>query len=78
MSCILVVDDEPAIGWSLREMLAEEGHEVVVAANAGDAVAAAARARPTRSCSTCGCQAATGSMRSPIYGAWWPPRRSSS
>jgi len=46
MSCILVVDDEPAIGWSLREMLAEEGHEVVVAANAGDAVAAAARARP--------------------------------
>lgn len=46
MSCILVVDDEPAIGWSLQEMLADEGHEVVVAGNAGDAVAAASRSRP--------------------------------
>ena len=46
MSRILVVDDEPAIGWSLRELLADEGHEVDVAANVVDALAAATRSRP--------------------------------
>ncbi|GDX97350.1 sigma-54-dependent Fis family transcriptional regulator [Planctomycetia bacterium] len=34
MSRILIVDDEPAIGWSLRELLADDGHEVAVAATA--------------------------------------------
>ena len=31
MSRILVVDDEPAIGWSLKELLSDEGHEVAEA-----------------------------------------------
>jgi len=34
MSRILVVDDEPAIGWSLRERLTDDGHAVDVAASA--------------------------------------------
>lgn len=34
MSRVLVVDDEPAIGWSLREILRDLGHEVEVAASA--------------------------------------------
>ncbi|MFM1903048.1 MAG: Transcriptional regulatory protein ZraR [Planctomycetota bacterium] len=46
MSRILVVDDEPAIGWSLRELLVEEGHEVTVAADVATAVEAAGRERP--------------------------------
>jgi len=46
MSRVLVVDDEPAIGWSLRELLADEGHAVDVAANVAEALAAAARDRP--------------------------------
>jgi two-component system nitrogen regulation response regulator GlnG len=33
MSRILIIDDEPAIGWSLREMLSDEGHAVEVAAS---------------------------------------------
>ena len=33
MSRILIVDDEPAIGWSLREVLTDEGHAVEVAAS---------------------------------------------
>ena len=40
MSRILVVDDEPAIGWSLREVLRDGGHDVAVAANLPAAVAA--------------------------------------
>lgn len=46
MSRILIVDDEPAIGWSLREILTDEGHAVDVAANVAEALAAASRARP--------------------------------
>jgi len=34
MSRILVVDDDPAIGWSLRERLTDDGHAVDVAASA--------------------------------------------
>jgi len=33
MSRILIIDDEPAIGWSLREILSDEGHTVEVAAS---------------------------------------------
>ncbi len=33
MSRILIIDDEPAIGWSLREILSDEGHAVEVAAS---------------------------------------------
>ena len=33
MSRILIIDDEPAIGWSLREILSDEGHSVEVAAS---------------------------------------------
>lgn len=46
MSRILVVDDEPAIGWSLKELLSDEGHEVAVAADIPRAVAAAEAATP--------------------------------
>ena len=44
MSRILVVDDEPAIGWSLREMLGEEGHAVEVAASVEPEAEARAKA----------------------------------
>ena len=43
MSRILVVDDEPAIGWSLREVLSDQGHEVAVAASAEEALEACER-----------------------------------
>ena len=33
MSRILIIDDEPAIGWSLREALVDDGHAVEVAAS---------------------------------------------
>jgi two-component system nitrogen regulation response regulator GlnG len=33
MSRILIVDDEPAICWSLKERLADQGHEVQIAAS---------------------------------------------
>jgi CheY-like chemotaxis protein len=46
MSRILVVDDEPAIGWSLREMLTDDGHVVDVAATIDDALVASAQAAP--------------------------------
>jgi len=46
MSRILVVDDEPAIGWSLKELLADQGHDVAVAADIPRAVAAAGAAAP--------------------------------
>lgn len=38
MSRILVVDDEPLIGWSLRELLSDQGHDVAVAASAEEAM----------------------------------------
>ena len=40
MSAILIVDDEPAIGWSLRELLADEGHAVALATTVAEALAA--------------------------------------
>jgi two-component system nitrogen regulation response regulator GlnG len=40
MSDILIVDDEPAIGWSLRELLVDEGHTVTLATTVAEAVAA--------------------------------------
>ena len=46
MSRILIVDDEPAIGWSLKELLSDEGHDVAVAADVPLAVEAAALAAP--------------------------------
>jgi len=46
MSRVLVIDDEPAIGWSLREMLADEGHAVDLAASVAEGLAAAARHAP--------------------------------
>jgi len=33
MSRILIIDDEPAIGWTLGELLTDEGHSVEVAAS---------------------------------------------
>jgi CheY-like chemotaxis protein len=33
MSRILIVDDEHAIGWSLRELLSDDGHAVEIAAD---------------------------------------------
>ena len=46
MSTILIVDDEPAIGWSLKETLTDAGHEVTVAADIPAAVAAARKRSP--------------------------------
>lgn len=46
MSRVLVVDDEQAIGWSLKEMLSDDGHDVDLAATVGEAVAAAASHAP--------------------------------
>lgn len=46
MSHILVVDDEPAICWGLREFLTDDGHDVSVAASAEEALRMADAARP--------------------------------
>lgn len=46
MSRILIVDDEPAIGWSLKELLTDEGHSVDVASDLPSALEAARRSRP--------------------------------
>jgi DNA-binding NtrC family response regulator len=35
---VLVVDDEPLIRWSLRQGLAERGHDVTAAATGADAI----------------------------------------
>ena len=47
MSDILVVDDEPAIGWSLRELFTDEGHAVELATSVAEALVACRR-RPPR------------------------------
>lgn len=46
MSRILIVDDEQAIGWSLRELLSDDGHAVEVASDAETARDACKRLRP--------------------------------
>jgi DNA-binding NtrC family response regulator len=46
VSRILIIDDEPAIGWSLKELLSDEGHEVAVAADVPRAVEAAGTMSP--------------------------------
>jgi len=46
VSRILIIDDEPAIGWSLREILSDDGHEVAVAADIPSALEAARTHRP--------------------------------
>ena len=33
MNRILIIDDEPAIGWSLKERLSDQGHDVQIAAS---------------------------------------------
>jgi two-component system nitrogen regulation response regulator GlnG len=38
MSRILIVDDEPAIGWSLGELLDDRGHAVKTAASVEEAI----------------------------------------
>lgn len=46
MSRILIVDDEPAIGWSLRAVLGDEGHDVEVAASVEAALETCSRFAP--------------------------------
>jgi DNA-binding NtrC family response regulator len=46
MSRILVIDDEAAISWSLRELLEDDGHEVALAADIPAAVDVAGRFHP--------------------------------
>jgi DNA-binding NtrC family response regulator len=46
MSRILIVDDEPAIGWSLREVLADAGHAVELAASIGEGLETCSRLKP--------------------------------
>ena len=41
MSHVLVVDDEPTICWSFRELLRDEGHEVTIASSAEEALTVA-------------------------------------
>ena len=46
MSRILIVDDEPSIGWALQQALIDEGHDVDLAASAEDAWSVTARRQP--------------------------------
>ncbi len=46
MNRILIIDDEPAIGWSLRELLTEDGHAVEVASSAEAALETCGRFAP--------------------------------
>ena len=46
MSRILIVDDEPAIGWSLGELLDDRGHAVKTAASVEEAIEICRRFTP--------------------------------
>ncbi len=46
MSRVLVVDDEPAICWSFRESLTDDGHDVDISATAEDALRVVDQAPP--------------------------------
>ena len=46
MSRILIVDDEPAIAWSLSELLRDGGHEVSIASSAEEAIEGAGQFAP--------------------------------
>jgi len=46
MSRILIIDDEQAIGWSLRELLSDDGHTVEITADIDAAIEACRRFRP--------------------------------
>jgi DNA-binding NtrC family response regulator len=46
MSRILIIDDEHAIGWSLRELLSDDGHAVEIAADIETALDTCARLHP--------------------------------
>lgn len=46
MSHVLVVDDEPTICWSFRELLRDEGHEVTIASSAEEALTVAGATPP--------------------------------
>jgi DNA-binding NtrC family response regulator len=46
MSHVLVVDDEPTICWSFRELLRDEGHDVTIASSAEEAITAASSNKP--------------------------------
>ena len=46
MSRILIVDDEPAIGWSLRELFTDEGHAVETAATVDEGLECCTRFAP--------------------------------
>jgi two-component system nitrogen regulation response regulator GlnG len=46
MSRILIIDDEQAIGWTLGELLAEEGHAVEVAASVEEGLETCGRFAP--------------------------------
>ena len=67
MSRILIVDDEPAIGWSLREVLSDEGHAVEVAASVEAGLETCSRQSPEASCLMYGCRGAMGSPRCLIF-----------
>jgi DNA-binding NtrC family response regulator len=46
MSRILIIDDEPAIGWTLGELLADEGHAIEVAASVEEGLETCGRFTP--------------------------------
>ena len=46
MANVLIVDDEPSICWGIRELLADDGHDVRVAPSAEEALAVADECRP--------------------------------
>lgn len=46
MSRLLIIDDEPAIGWSLRELFVEEGHLVELSASVEEGLETCSRFMP--------------------------------